>query len=441
MEDLKRDKGGTFAAIAYHMSDGFDAGMGRVRYDYYGRPEYQNGIPLSIINGTYHRFDAPLSGSLYPEFLAFYNQAASRPPGVDIALSLIGSGQVRAEIFNPSASSIRGTLHIVLVERHRPYPWRDLETVDFVCRSMLPGPGGQQMTIGPGQRAFSVQSYSVNSDWSYCSIVAFFQTEDQAVAQTALMEIESTVPQIRLQEAPEPGSLWVKGSTHTISWSLTRPLSAVAIEYSADGGKTWTAIDPAYKGGNTYRWTVPEIDSSQCLLAVRDSYGPARAASGIFAIGSEGGPGPDPGLRLQGGPQTGELWLKGSAHSISWSSILPLSSVVMEYSADGGANWITIQPVHVKGNSYLWTVPEINAVRCLLAVRDPAGGTRSVSGLFAIGLRGDFNADGRVDGLDRSILVDYVIENRAALIPGTDLNGDGKVDLFDLISFDADFGE
>jgi len=442
MEDLKRAKGGTFAAIAYHMSDGFDAGMGRVRYAYYGRPEYQNGIPLSIINGSFHRFGGMLpGGSLFGEFLELYNEAAGIPTGVDITLSMDGSNRVRAEVSNPSASPIQGTLHIVLVERHRPYAWRNLETVDFVCRSMLPTPHGQQMTIGPGQRSSSVQSFYVQPDWNYCSIVAFFQTEDHAVAQTAVMEILDSVPIIELQGAPEAGDLWLKGSTHSFSWSSSRPLSSVVVEYSSDGGLSWNAINPASAGGNTYNWTVPAIDSSQCFLAARDPYGGARSISGIFAIGSEGGQGPDPGLRLLEGPQTGDLWLKDSRHSISWSSILPLSSVMMEYSCDGGKAWTTIKQVSGEGNTYRWTMPEINAIRCFLAVRDPASGTRAVSGLFAIGLRGDFNADGRVDGLDRSILVDYVTENRAALIPGTDLNGDGKVDLFDLISFDADFGE
>jgi hypothetical protein len=81
-------------------------------------------------------------------------------------------------------------------------------------------------------------------------------------------------------------------------------------------------------------------------------------------------------------------------------------------------------------------VPDVNATRCLLSARDPYGGARAISGLFAIGIKGDFNADGKVDAADRSLLLDYLIENRAALLPGADLNADGMVDLFDLLYFD-----
>jgi hypothetical protein len=91
------------------------------------------------------------------------------------------------------------------------------------------------------------------------------------------------------------------------------------------------------------------------------------------------------------------------------------------------------------GKSYRWTVPDVSATRCLLAVRDPYGGARTISGLFAIGIKGDFNADGTVNAADRSILVDHLTENKTALLPGADLNGDGMVDLFDLLYFDSTF--
>jgi len=343
MEDLNKDKKDTFFAIAYHMSDSFSSSCsGDTRYSYYGRPEYQGGIPLSVINGTFHRFDAPTSGSLYEEFLAFYNQAQAVPAEVDISLSLLEfTDRVQVQVTNSSTSSLQGTLHLVLVERHRPYEWRDMQQVDFICRSQTYGHDGQRVTLPSLQTFTSVQNFSLQPDWNYCSIVAFFQKEDQGIAQAAVIEIGRTFPVIQMNGAPHFGDLVPKGSTYQFSWSSSRPLPFVTIEYSTDGGFTWKEIEKAEGAGGTCRWVVPEIYASRCLLAVRDAYAERQA----------------------------------------------------------------------------------------------------VSGLFSIGIRGDFNEDGAVNSADRDILIDHLVENKATSLVGADLNRDGTIDLFDLLEFDVSFGQ
>jgi hypothetical protein len=207
---------------------------------------------------------------------------------------------------------------------------------------MLPGPNGQQLTLAPSQHFVSVQQYSLKDDWNYCSIVAFFQADDKRIAQGELLDIESSVPTLEIKDGPEAGALWLKESTHTLSWSSSRSLPSVVLEYSADGGSTWSAIQTAPAGGNS---------------------------------------------------------------------------------------------------TYAWKVPAINAARCLVSVRDPFGGARATSSLFAIGLKGDLNADGVANAADRTLLVDLLLENKAAFLPGADLNGDRMVDLFDLLFFDSEFGK
>jgi hypothetical protein len=337
MEDLKKEKGSNFAVIAYHVSDDFiDAqDTSYIRYQYY-RPG-SVAVPLSIMDGRNQLLGGIPGGNLYSYFLSPYNSAAARIPPVDISISREAPDSVRVEVRNTSSATVRATLHIALVERFRYYPWRDLSTVDFVNRGMMPGPAGQRITLPPAQSFESVQQFSVGNDWNYCSIVAFLQADDKGILQGAMLDLEDSVPEIQIQEGPQTGDLWVKGSDHTLSWSLSRPLARLILEYSKDGGTTW---DP----------------------------------------------------------------------------IMTVSTV---------------------GNTYQWTVPEVNATRCLVAVRDPYGAARSISGLFAIGIKGDFNADGKVDATDRSLLVDYLIENRAAFLPGADLNADGMVDLFDLLYFDS----
>jgi hypothetical protein len=340
MEDLKTAKQEAFAVIGYHPeSDGYNDPMVsfNTRYQYY-RSGSQS-IPLSVIGGTWQLLGGIAGGNLYSQYLPQYERSAALSPPVDIELSLETSGQVRVRVVNSSSSLVQGTLQIALVERHRPLEWRDMHVLDFICHAMLPGPDGQPVTLNPLGSFVSAQSFSVNLDWNYCSIVAFLQTADKTIVQGAVIDIEDTFPKIE----------------------------------------------------------------------------------------------------IQGSPETGALWLKGSAHSFSWTSSRYLPSAIMEYSTDGGTTWNGIQATLTGANTYSWILPDVNSTRCLLAVRDPFGGAQAVSGIFAIGIKGDFNGDGVVNAADRAILVEYLTENRAALIPGADLNDDGGVDLFDLIYFDANF--
>ncbi|MBZ5497493.1 MAG: dockerin type I repeat-containing protein [Acidobacteriia bacterium] len=320
--------------IAYH-EDSFDSGGAfTTRSQYYGAGA---GTPRVLFDGTIERRGGLPSGSMYSQYVYPYDQAAAVSPTVDFSLSLESANQVRVEIANTSSQRLSGVLHVALVERHRFYRWMDMDIVDFVCRAMLPNAAGQTMTLDPGANAASTQQFSVQPDWNYCSIVVFFQATDKRILQGAMLPLESTIPTIKMSGGPATGAMWLRNSAHSIAWSSDRPLGAVQVEYSDNGGQSWKAIQTASSGTGQYSWTVPQINSSQCLLAVSDPY----------------------------------------------------------------------------------------------------GGTRAVSGLFAIGYKGDFNADGVINEVDRRLLTEYLLENKAFLLPGADLNEDGVVDILDLVYFET----
>jgi hypothetical protein len=59
-------------------------------------------------------------------------------------------------------------------------------------------------------------------------------------------------------------------------------------------------------------------------------------------------------------PNGNEIWLSGTAHSITWTSN-DVVNVKIEYSIDNGANWITIiSDTPATPGSYPWTVPDPN---------------------------------------------------------------------------------
>lgn len=337
---MKQDKKETLGIIAYYQ-DVFDtAAAFSSRYRYYHPEAVLPSIPRTIFDGDTASLEISgglPSGSLYSRFVPLYDKAASSSPAVDISLSVQSADVVRVEVTNISGQLLNGTLQIVLVERHRPYPALGINVVDNVCRTMLPGINGQALNLDPGATAVSTQQFTVQADWNYCAIIAFFQGSDKRIRQGSMIELENTIPRLRISSGPATGAMWLRGSTHSIAWSSDRPLGSVQLEYSVNGGQDWTPIQVAQPGTGQYSWKLPEVSSTQCLLAVLD----------------------------------------------------------------------------------------------------PVGGARAVSGPFAIGIKGDLNADGLVNDADRRILIDCLLENKATLVPGSDLNEDGVTDMLDLVALDA----
>jgi hypothetical protein len=166
----------------------------------------------------------------------------------------------------------------------------DMEIIDFVCRAMIPGAEGQAMTLEPGAKIESTQGFSIRPDWNYCWIMAFFQAPDRRILQGAMIPIESTIPKIQISE-PAPESIWLQKSTHSISWAMDRPLDpqgAIEVDFSKDGGKTWDPIQLGHSGTGQFSWTIPQVTSSECLLAASDLYGEARTVSKPFTISAKG---------------------------------------------------------------------------------------------------------------------------------------------------------
>ncbi len=337
---MKQENKETLAVIAYY-SDPFDtAAAFSARYRYYHPELVLLGTPRTIFDGDTATLEVAQglpSGSLYSIFLPLFQKAAASTPPADISLSLETADKVRVEVINISGQRVAGTLHIVLVERHRPYPALGTDVVDNVCRAMLPGVAGQALDLGVGAKTTSTQQFTVQPDWNYCSIIAFFQRPDKHIVQGSMMELENTIPRLQISSGPATGAFWLRGSTHSIAWSSDRPLKSVQVEYSVNGGQDWSVITVAQSGTGQYSWRLPNLSSSQCLLAV-------------------------------------------------------------------------------------W---------------DPVGGARAVSGPFGIGIKGDLNADGLVNDADRRLLIDCLLENRGTLVPGADVNEDGVVDMLDLVALDA----
>jgi len=77
-------------------------------------------------------------------------------------------------------------------------------------------------------------------------------------------------------------------------------------------------------------------------------------------------------------PNGGEVWNPGSSKTVTWhsSSIMKPAQVTLDYSIDGGSNWLTPAIATVANSgTYNWTVPNTPSANCILRVRDAADGS------------------------------------------------------------------
>jgi hypothetical protein len=71
-------------------------------------------------------------------------------------------------------------------------------------------------------------------------------------------------------------------------------------------------------------------------------------------------------------PNGGEDWAVGSKHYIVWHTQNYTGPVNIEYSDDGGANYIAIESSYTGASSYEWTVPNTPSTNCVMRVAEPS---------------------------------------------------------------------
>ncbi|MCK5464089.1 MAG: hypothetical protein KAI95_13775, partial [Bacteroidales bacterium] len=87
-------------------------------------------------------------------------------------------------------------------------------------------------------------------------------------------------------DVPNGGEDWSVGSTHYIVWHTNNYTGPVNIEYSADGGASYNAIESSYTGSPSYEWTVPNTPSTNCVMRVAEPsfYNPLDTSNAVFTI-------------------------------------------------------------------------------------------------------------------------------------------------------------
>jgi hypothetical protein len=86
--------------------------------------------------------------------------------------------------------------------------------------------------------------------------------------------------------SPNGGESWITGGAQAITWVSQGTVAEVNLEFSLDGGASWTTIIEATANDGSYNWSIPDVVSDQCLIRVSDAADgePFDVSDGLFAI-------------------------------------------------------------------------------------------------------------------------------------------------------------
>ncbi|MCG8452782.1 MAG: hypothetical protein MI717_06355, partial [Spirochaetales bacterium] len=69
--------------------------------------------------------------------------------------------------------------------------------------------------------------------------------------------------------SPNGGESMISGTVFPIDYVASGPVSSVKLWYSSNDGTSWNTITSSTSGGS-YNWTIPNVDSDECLGKVQD---------------------------------------------------------------------------------------------------------------------------------------------------------------------------
>jgi len=156
-------------------------------------------------------------------------------------------------------------------------------------------------------------------------------------------------PSVITVTAPNGGQTLVGGASVNITWTSSNVTGNVQLQWSSDGGSTWSFIVDTANDG-TESWTVPMVATTQGRVRVTALNGSAADASDAnFTIVL-------PSITVNS-PNGGESYPINTAQTITWSHVAVVGNVRLEYSLDGGATWVSINANTANDGTEPWTTP------------------------------------------------------------------------------------
>lgn len=172
--------------------------------------------------------------------------------------------------------------------------------------------------------------------------------------------------------SPNGGEEWPAGSSQNITWDASG-IANVKIEFTTNNGLNWTTIVSSTASDGFYTWIqIPAVTSTNCKIRISDAAdnSPSDESDSFFSIA------PEPGIVVTQ-PNGGEIIYTGSLFDIQWTSV-SVANVKIEYTINGGAEWVTIISSTPSIGTYYWSsVPAVNSLQCRIKISDADDGIPS----------------------------------------------------------------
>lgn len=171
--------------------------------------------------------------------------------------------------------------------------------------------------------------------------------------------------QIRL-EVPLGGEVLLAEDRFTIDWEVDPDIESVELEFSENNGLSWESLAVVDAEPNQYGWTVPEVDSDECLIRVSQSGNPCLFdVSRPFTVKKI----------LLTCPNGGEAFRVGDSNDITWRwNCEGTDTVSILLSRDGGQIWVLVGTAsggsEGSGSYDLWNITEPSSNQCIMRVQD-----------------------------------------------------------------------
>ncbi len=212
-------------------------------------------------------------------------------------------------------------------------------------------------------------------------IMRISSVSDTAVfAETGQLVITDTPTLLLL--SPNGGETWNYSEVATVSWSGTNLPYYLYLDYSVDGGLTWSQLASGYSDstGGTVQVMVPFVSSATARVKIYDPYYP-----GIIADSSDQDFTIYTPPVIMYSPYDGDEYYIREETYISWMAT-GISMVNIELSIDAGLSW---QPVatNIDANNgfYTWTISGTPSTSCIIKVSDTSDPLKfGLSGTFTL---------------------------------------------------------
>jgi hypothetical protein len=257
------------------------------------------------------------------------------------------------------------------------YTLSDTAILEAVCKSY----GGEYYLIVCNKTDSTHYDKTITLiNWPSDEVEVMFESPNSATAvngvltpdfdpwETHIYKSKEPAPTITVT-SPSGGQSWAQGSTQTLTWTTTGPISNVKIMYSTTGdGGPFTTITNSTPNDGSYSWVVPAEPSSNAWIRISDT------VTGIYDKNNSAFSITAPTVTITT-PNGWENYIIGTTSALTWTTTGSISNVKIMYSTTGdGGPFTTITNSTPNDGSFYWTVPNEPSSDTWIRISDTATG-------------------------------------------------------------------